>query len=113
MTAPVETNIKRVAGFLPKASLTMLPGAAHYTFLDICVPAAVDRLAIYCKVPEFTAMRSMRRRSNVRGPSLFTCWATTPGNNASFEGHLSVAALIDELANLLECSEVGHSLGGF
>lgn len=49
MTAPVETNIKRVAGFLPKASLTMLPGAAHYTFLDICVPAAVDRLVIYCK----------------------------------------------------------------
>jgi predicted dienelactone hydrolase len=49
VTAPVETNIKRVAGFLPKASLTMLPGAAHYTFLDICVPAAVDRLAIYCK----------------------------------------------------------------
>jgi predicted dienelactone hydrolase len=49
VTAPVETNIKRVAGFLPKASLTMLPGAAHYTFLDMCVPAAVDRLAIYCK----------------------------------------------------------------
>jgi hypothetical protein len=22
---------------------------AHYTFLDMCVPAAVDRLAIYCK----------------------------------------------------------------
>ena len=22
---------------------------AHYTFLDMCVPAAVDRLVIYCK----------------------------------------------------------------
>jgi predicted dienelactone hydrolase len=46
---PVETNIKRIAGFLRKASLTMLPGAGHYTFLDICVPAAADRRARSCK----------------------------------------------------------------
>jgi predicted dienelactone hydrolase len=49
VTVPVETNIKRIAGFLPKASLTMLPGAGHYTFLDICVPGAADRRARSCK----------------------------------------------------------------
>ncbi len=48
-TAPVETNIKRIAGLLPKAELTMLPGASHYTFLDICLPAAVDLRAWICK----------------------------------------------------------------
>jgi predicted dienelactone hydrolase len=49
VTAPVETNVKRIAQFLPKASLTLLPGAAHYTFLNVCVPAAVERLARLCK----------------------------------------------------------------
>jgi predicted dienelactone hydrolase len=49
VTAPVETNIKRIAGFLPKASLTMSPGASHYTFLDICVPGAADRRARSCE----------------------------------------------------------------
>jgi predicted dienelactone hydrolase len=49
VTVPVETNIKRIAGFLPQASLTMVPGAAHYTFLSTCLPAAVDRVAMLCK----------------------------------------------------------------
>jgi predicted dienelactone hydrolase len=48
-TAPVETNIKRIAGLLPKAGVTMLPGASHYTFLDICLPAAVDLRPFICK----------------------------------------------------------------
>jgi predicted dienelactone hydrolase len=48
-TAPVETNIKRIAGLLPKADVTMLPGASHYTFIDICLPAAADARAIICK----------------------------------------------------------------
>jgi predicted dienelactone hydrolase len=47
--ALAETNIKRIAGFLPKADVTMLPGASHYTFLDSCLPAAVDVLAGLCK----------------------------------------------------------------
>jgi len=49
VTVPPGTNITRIAGFLPKANVTMLPGAAHYTFLDICVPAMADRLTLLCK----------------------------------------------------------------
>lgn len=49
VTVPVATNIARFAGFLPKAEVTMLAGASHYTFLDICVPAVVESLALYCK----------------------------------------------------------------
>ncbi|AXL49479.1 peptidase [Paraburkholderia caffeinilytica] len=49
VTAPVDTNIHRIAGFMPKARVTMVPGAAHYTFLDTCLPAGVERLATLCK----------------------------------------------------------------
>ncbi|MDR3436051.1 hypothetical protein [Telmatospirillum sp.] len=49
VTVPVETNIRRMAGFLPKASVVMLPGATHYSFLDVCLPAVVDQLALFCK----------------------------------------------------------------
>jgi predicted dienelactone hydrolase len=49
VTVPPGTNIKRIAGFLPKAGLTMMPGATHYTFLDICVPAVADHLPSLCK----------------------------------------------------------------
>ena len=48
-TAPVETNIRRIAGFLPKADVTMLPGASHYTFLDTCLPDAADVRADLCR----------------------------------------------------------------
>ncbi|MGF6602625.1 putative dienelactone hydrolase [Paraburkholderia sp. GAS448] len=47
--APVETNIRRIGGFLPKANVALVPGAAHDTFLDTCLPAAVDHLANLCK----------------------------------------------------------------
>ena len=47
--APVGTNIRRFGGFLPSASLSLLPGVGHYTFLDTCVPAMVERLATLCK----------------------------------------------------------------
>ncbi|HEV3426832.1 MAG TPA: alpha/beta hydrolase [Paraburkholderia sp.] len=49
VTVPPDTNVRRIAGFLPQASLTMLPGASHYTFLDTCLPGAVERLARICK----------------------------------------------------------------
>jgi predicted dienelactone hydrolase len=48
-TAPPATNVQRIAGFLPQASLLMLPGAAHYTFMDVCLPAVVPRLPAICK----------------------------------------------------------------
>lgn len=47
--APVKTNIEHIAGFLPRASVTLLPGAGHYTFLDICVAAMAESLAQVCK----------------------------------------------------------------
>ncbi|MFM0204849.1 peptidase [Paraburkholderia fungorum] len=49
VTAPVATNIHRIAGLLPKARVTMVPGASHYTFLDTCLPEVVERLAGICK----------------------------------------------------------------
>jgi predicted dienelactone hydrolase len=49
VTAPVDTNIHRIAGLMPKAVVTMVPGASHYTFLDTCLPDAVERLAMICK----------------------------------------------------------------
>lgn len=48
-TVPVATNIHRIAAFLPEAKVTMLPGASHYTFLDTCMPAVVERLTRVCK----------------------------------------------------------------
>lgn len=48
-TVPVATNIRRIAGFLPKARFALLEGAGHYTFLDVCTPAAADALPAFCK----------------------------------------------------------------
>ncbi|CAH0446451.1 hypothetical protein LMG10661_02532 [Ralstonia syzygii subsp. syzygii] len=49
VTAPVETNIRRIGKLLPGASVALVPGAAHYTFLDTCLPPLVERLAPVCK----------------------------------------------------------------
>jgi predicted dienelactone hydrolase len=49
LTAPVDTNIHRIAGLMPQAHVVMVPGASHYTFLDTCLPGAVERLAGICK----------------------------------------------------------------
>ncbi len=49
VTAPVDTNIRRIGGLLPGASMELIPGAAHYTFLDTCLPPLVERLAPVCK----------------------------------------------------------------
>jgi len=48
-TVPVETNIKRIAGLMPTAGITMLPGASHYTFIDVCAPAMAERSPGLCK----------------------------------------------------------------
>ncbi|PQV49315.1 peptidase [Paraburkholderia sp. BL21I4N1] len=49
VTAPVGTNIDRIAASMPKASVTLVPGAWHYTFLDTCLPAVATRLARICR----------------------------------------------------------------
>jgi predicted dienelactone hydrolase len=48
VTAPVKTNIDRIASFIPGSKILMVPGAAHYTFLNVCLPAAAERLASIC-----------------------------------------------------------------
>jgi predicted dienelactone hydrolase len=48
-TAPVQTNIQRIAGLLPNATVHMVPGASHYTFLDTCLPGMADRIPGNCK----------------------------------------------------------------
>ena len=50
-TAPVQTNIHRIARFVPNARVAMVPGAAHDTFLDTCLPAVADELAHICNDP--------------------------------------------------------------
>ncbi len=78
-TAPVDTNIRRIASFLPNASVTLLPGASHYTFLDACLPAVtaklaricednpgVDREAVHAQTIDF-ALRFFRTRTPVGG----------------------------------------------
>ncbi|MFM0645194.1 alpha/beta hydrolase [Paraburkholderia bryophila] len=49
VTAPVDTNIRRIAASMPKASVTFVPDAWHYTFLDTCLPAVATRLARICR----------------------------------------------------------------
>jgi predicted dienelactone hydrolase len=45
---PPNTNARHVARLMPKAALTMVPGAAHYTFLPVCGPAMVARFPALC-----------------------------------------------------------------
>ena len=46
--APVQTNIHRIAGLLPNATVQMVPGAGHETYLDTCLPGMGDRLPATC-----------------------------------------------------------------
>jgi predicted dienelactone hydrolase len=47
--APVQTNIERIGTLLPAATVRMVPGAAHNTFLDTCLPEAVESAPMICK----------------------------------------------------------------
>jgi predicted dienelactone hydrolase len=48
-TAPVQTNIRRIAALLPNATVHMVPGASHYSFLDTCLPGIADHTPFTCK----------------------------------------------------------------
>lgn len=48
-TAPPPANILHIARFLPHASVSMVEGAKHETFLDTCMAAAVDTHPALCK----------------------------------------------------------------
>jgi predicted dienelactone hydrolase len=49
--APVDTNIHRIAGLMRHAQVSMVPGAAHYTFLNDCLPDKLEKLALLCQDP--------------------------------------------------------------
>ncbi len=49
VTVPPDTNIQRIAGLMRVASVAMIRGASHNTFLDTCFPETVDKLAALCK----------------------------------------------------------------
>ena len=49
ITVPPDTNILRIASLMRVASVAMVPGASHNTFLDNCFPEAVDELPALCK----------------------------------------------------------------
>jgi predicted dienelactone hydrolase len=49
MTAPPDTNVRRIARLLPTSDVVMVQGASHSTFLDTCVPQMIDQLARVCK----------------------------------------------------------------
>jgi predicted dienelactone hydrolase len=83
VTVPVATNLKRIAGFLPNASLTLLPGAAHYTFIDVCLPAAVDRMAMLCKDNPGVDRDAVHARTLERAQAFFK---TALGGKAVQEG---------------------------
>ncbi|MES2494399.1 MAG: alpha/beta hydrolase [Pseudomonadota bacterium] len=46
---PPATNLRHIARLYPAAKVTMVPGAGHYTFIQTCEPAAVERLGLICK----------------------------------------------------------------
>jgi predicted dienelactone hydrolase len=48
-TAPLGTNILRFGRFIPAAKVTLVPGAGHYTFLDLCTPAGDTQLPLQCR----------------------------------------------------------------
>lgn len=49
VTAPVATNIHRIAGLLHNAHVELVPGASHYTFMDTCLADVVAQLAGICQ----------------------------------------------------------------
>jgi predicted dienelactone hydrolase len=49
--APVNTNMLRIASLMPDATTTLMPGVAHYTFTDSCLPDAIEQRPFLCKDP--------------------------------------------------------------
>lgn len=69
VTVPPDTNIQRIARLMRIASVAMVQGASHNTFLDTCVPETLDKLAVLCKdgpgvdrdtIHKQTAQRALR-----------------------------------------------------
>jgi predicted dienelactone hydrolase len=78
-TAPVATNIRRIAGLLPAAQVEMVPGAAHYTFLDTCLPEAVAQREMICKDADGVDRDAVHARAAARASAFFSAaWPKAP-----------------------------------
>lgn len=71
VTVPPATNIHRIAGMLRGADVEMIDGASHYTFLDTCVPDAVDRLPLICKDGPGVDRDAVHARTAARAVAFF------------------------------------------
>ncbi|ATJ88966.1 alpha/beta hydrolase family protein [Ralstonia solanacearum] len=76
VTAPVDTNIRRIGRLLPRASVELIPGAAHYTFLDTCLPPLVERLAPVCKEAPGVDRDTVHAQAIARALAFFTASLT-------------------------------------
>lgn len=46
--APAAENAQHFAQFIRHATLNIIPGASHYTFLDVCTPEGIEKLPQFC-----------------------------------------------------------------
>jgi predicted dienelactone hydrolase len=46
---PPATNLRHIAGLYSATKVTMVPGAGHYTYIQTCQPAGVERLGLICR----------------------------------------------------------------
>jgi predicted dienelactone hydrolase len=48
VNVPLATNVRHIVSLYPGASLAVLPGAGHYTFLPVCAPAMTAAMPQLC-----------------------------------------------------------------
>ncbi len=46
--APARDNAQHFAQLIPHATLNIVPGASHYTFLDVCTPEGLAKFPQLC-----------------------------------------------------------------
>jgi len=80
VTAPVDTNIRRIGGLMPQATVTIVPGASHYTFMDVCEPEVVEHLAMICKDAPGVDRAAVHAQTAERVRDFFA--ATLPGGHS-------------------------------
>lgn len=81
VTVPVETNVRRIAGLLPKADLLLVPGASHYTFLDTCLPRVAPHVPLLCNDNPGVDRDAVHAQAVRRALMFF--WSDAAGQNLS------------------------------
>ena len=60
--APATNNASYVRGNVRGSRETILPGVAHYTFLDVCMAAGKEKLPLYCDDANGTDREAVHRQ---------------------------------------------------